>query len=668
MKLRIVLTILAFSALASKVSAQQTPLVNHMYVNNYLMNPAYAGDKGTNLYLLNRLQWVDVEGAPETFIGSIDGMVGNTNLGFGLMVLNDVTNIIGKSGIFGTYSYKIPFKSDAQLSFGLSVGYEQNKILFDRVNAQDPMEITLINNIEDQSNMDANAGAAFTYKNLSVGLSAYQLFANRNVFQDETTESNYTYAFMRHFVANAGYRIEIEKEKIYLDPLVITRLANEIKPQADFNVMLNFADMAWIGGGYRTNYGANFMAGGVLGTKLVGSYSYGRSVGPIEKLSANSHEFMIGYKFNGIMNKKDADKDGVYDGIDKQPNTPEGCEVDAMGVARDGDFDGVPNCLDKELNTPYGAQVDANGVSLDDDEDGVINLFDREPNSPRNCAVDKLGIALDSDMDGVVDCMDKQLKTPYGAEVDSDGVAMDSDNDKIIDLMDVEPFTPHYKHLGIAENPDASDCIVNAQGVAIDSDHDGVSDCVDLEIMSPDGAIVDNKGRAIDTDGDGIPDGIDREVDSPRGAEVDKYGVAKPVVTVLDDDGDGVPNSIDLEPSTPRGAKVDEMGREIKNINPMNANRLEIKDMEDNSTEWDYYMVIGVFKNVSNVKGYRAKLQTKYGENTKVLLTDAGYNYVYTKLVTSKEEAYAESKRLMSKNVEDYIVGNPWLWKEPKKK
>ena len=667
MNLRKTITGLVFIGLTLSSSAQQIPLVNHMYVNNYLINPAYAGDKGTNLYLLNRLQWVDVEGAPETFVASIDGMVGNTNLGYGLMIMNDVTNIVGKSGIFGTYSYKLPLSEKTQLSFGLSIGYEQNKILFDRVNATNPVEITLINNIEDQSNVDANAGVTLNHDKLSVGISSYQLFANQNGFQDETTQADYVYSFMRHYVVNAGYRIEIEKEKLYLDPQVVVRFANQIDPQTDFNLMLNWGDMAWIGGGYRTNFGANVIAGGVLATKLVGSYSYGRSVGPIERLSANSHEITIGYKFNGIMNKKDADKDGVYDGVDRQPNTPEGCEVDLYGVALDGDIDGVPNCKDQELNTPLGAQVDTFGVAMDDDADGVINLYDREPNSQKNCPVDKLGVSIDTDMDGVSDCKDMQLKTPLGAKVDANGVALDADKDGVADLYDLQPNTPHYQHIGTAENPDASDCIVDAHGVAKDTDKDGITDCIDLETETPVGAIVDKNGRSVDTDGDGVPDGIDREIDSPRGANVDKWGIALADPKQTDDDQDGVPNALDLEPNTPSGAKVDVYGREIKPANPITANKLEIKDMENNSTKWEYYMVVGVFKNQSNVKGYRAKLETKYGEKTKVLLTKAGYNYVYTKLVKTQEEAYKESDRLTNKKVEDFIVGNPWLWKEPKK-
>ena len=59
----------------------------------------------------------------------------------------------------------------------------------------------------------------------------------------------------------------------------------------------------------------------------------------------------------------DTDGDGVTDQLDREPNTPAGCPVDAHGVTRDTDGDGVPDCKDKQLITPTECQpVDADGV------------------------------------------------------------------------------------------------------------------------------------------------------------------------------------------------------------------------------------------------------------------------------------------------------------------
>ena len=59
----------------------------------------------------------------------------------------------------------------------------------------------------------------------------------------------------------------------------------------------------------------------------------------------------------------DADKDGITDQFDLEPNTPKGAPVDSHGVAKDTDGDGVPDYKDKELLTPQRCfPVDNDGI------------------------------------------------------------------------------------------------------------------------------------------------------------------------------------------------------------------------------------------------------------------------------------------------------------------
>jgi OOP family OmpA-OmpF porin len=59
----------------------------------------------------------------------------------------------------------------------------------------------------------------------------------------------------------------------------------------------------------------------------------------------------------------DYDGDGVFDRIDRCPNTPKGCIVDEYGCESDADGDGVCDGLDKCPNTPQGLKVDAQGCA-----------------------------------------------------------------------------------------------------------------------------------------------------------------------------------------------------------------------------------------------------------------------------------------------------------------
>lgn len=59
----------------------------------------------------------------------------------------------------------------------------------------------------------------------------------------------------------------------------------------------------------------------------------------------------------------DQDHDGVLDGDDACPFTPEGIAVDSKGCANDNDGDGVPDYLDKCPETPLGTVVDTTGCT-----------------------------------------------------------------------------------------------------------------------------------------------------------------------------------------------------------------------------------------------------------------------------------------------------------------
>jgi OOP family OmpA-OmpF porin len=92
--------------------------------------------------------------------------------------------------------------------------------------------------------------------------------------------------------------------------------------------------------------------------------------------------------------ESDSDGDGVYDSMDKCPNTPAGVKVDASGCPLDSDGDGVYDYQDKCPNTPKGVKVDASGCPLDSDGDGVYDYQDKCPDTPRDLKVDSTGCPI----------------------------------------------------------------------------------------------------------------------------------------------------------------------------------------------------------------------------------------------------------------------------------
>lgn len=87
----------------------------------------------------------------------------------------------------------------------------------------------------------------------------------------------------------------------------------------------------------------------------------------------------------------DHDDDGVSDGRDFCPGTPDGVSVDIRGCETDGDGDGVVDRLDHCPKTRMGVEIDANGCELDGDGDGVVDRLDRCPQTPARTLVDAQG-------------------------------------------------------------------------------------------------------------------------------------------------------------------------------------------------------------------------------------------------------------------------------------
>ena len=211
----------------------------------------------------------------------------------------------------------------------------------------------------------------------------------------------------------------------------------------------------------------------------------------------------LGFSICWGSNRKDKDKDGVWDKIDMCPETPRGVQVDSVGCPLDEDHDGVPDYLDHCLGTLPEARafVDSVGCDTDSDGDGVPDYIDQCPNTPEAAwgKVDSVGCPLDTDGDGVPDYLDECPDTPEAAygKIDAKGCPLDTDGDGVADYLDECPDTP-----------EAAWGTVDSVGCPIDSDRDGVPDYKDECPNTPEAAIgfVDARGCELDSDGDGVED------------------------------------------------------------------------------------------------------------------------------------------------------------------
>ncbi|MBL7882924.1 MAG: PorP/SprF family type IX secretion system membrane protein, partial [Bacteroidia bacterium] len=191
---------------------------------------------------------------------------------------------------------------NTQLRFGVSLGvvdhtYDYSKAIVE--NSNDP---TLFNEVQRKTTFDGNAGLAFVFKGLQFGVAVPQVIGN-NVNYIENSDVRSYYAMARHYMGSLGYKFVLSKEKeISLTPLGLVRYLPNAPLQYDGSLTLNWNNLFWIGGTYKSDYAVSANIGFRLHKQLFVGYSYDIIIGDVGKYAGVSHELMLNFKFG--KNKK----------------------------------------------------------------------------------------------------------------------------------------------------------------------------------------------------------------------------------------------------------------------------------------------------------------------------------------------------------------------------
>ena len=277
--------------------AQQIPLSNNYYVNKFIYNPAQVGEFGfTQTFFQARKQWVGIEGAPETYLFSIDGGLNSEKIGIGAMLYSDITGIVGRTAGYGAYRYRVRFRNEHIIDMGISAGFLQNKIYFDKIKSDDPNETSILQNEEKRTTFDANVGINYQFRNLQVGIAAYQLLNNNLFYETSDNLQSINYKLIRHFIGSISYQQHLNRD-FRIDPQVVIKDVQGMPLQFDVATFLNWRGLAWFGVNYQHKYSVSLSLGGVLHDRYVLNYSYDIPTGNIAAFTTGGHEFLIGIRF-----------------------------------------------------------------------------------------------------------------------------------------------------------------------------------------------------------------------------------------------------------------------------------------------------------------------------------------------------------------------------------
>ena len=277
--------------------AQQLPLISNYLNTAYLFNPAFSGIDGkTEITVLNRRQWTDVQGSPETQFMSFNGNQNDLKFGYSGYAFNDVTDIVSRSGFYGSYAWHVKFSDENSLSLGMGAGYVNNTINIAGIRVQDELDPVLYSQL-NRGTFDLNFGFNLKFGDFNIGAAVPNLLAPAIDFSDNYIISPFQYQYMRHFVVNTQYDVQMQKGLMTLSPYLTIRANQVTVPQVDAGLMFNHNEYFFVGAAYRSSYAVTGNAGVHLTENITMGYAYDFSLNTYGFALGNSHEFMLRYSF-----------------------------------------------------------------------------------------------------------------------------------------------------------------------------------------------------------------------------------------------------------------------------------------------------------------------------------------------------------------------------------
>ena len=298
--------LISLLAVAIQAVAQQRPQYSQYMLNNYLLNPAIAGiEDYADIRVSHRRQWVGLDGAPSTYYLSAHtplnkGASGNkyhralAHHGVGTVIHTDKTGPLRRTGVNVSYAYHLPLTTSLNVSAGVAAGVIRNSINsadLDFSNDNDPL---LGGGDINNTVLDLNLGLWLYSRNFSVGVAGAQLLEDAGSF-GAATRGEPVLGLQRHYFVTASYRLE-PTESLDIIPSVMVKLADPSPASIDANLRVLYDERFWVGGGYRHNDAIVAMVGVYISPLLDLSYSYDFTTSDLDRVSAGTHEVVVGFK------------------------------------------------------------------------------------------------------------------------------------------------------------------------------------------------------------------------------------------------------------------------------------------------------------------------------------------------------------------------------------
>lgn len=279
------------------LAQQDAQYTQYMY-NTININPAYAGSRGvTSIFGLHRAQWIGLDGAPTTNAFSINTPIKNTNIGFGLSIVNEVIGPVKNNTFSADVSYSIKVTEDYKLSFGIKTSANLFNLDTSLLNPKDINDPNL-QNFSNKFTPNFGGGIYLHSDKFYFGVSVPNFLENIKyndnsiaVFKERTT-----------FYGIGGYVFNLSPA-VKFKPAFLAKVVSGAPLQVDVSGSFLFSDKFSLGAAYRLSATISALAGFQVSDGIFIGYSYDMETTQLSKYNSGSHELFLRFEFFNKVSK-----------------------------------------------------------------------------------------------------------------------------------------------------------------------------------------------------------------------------------------------------------------------------------------------------------------------------------------------------------------------------
>ncbi len=281
--------------------AQQDPQFSFNRLTQLTVNPGYAGSEGlVNGTILNRYQWVGIEGAPETMVLSVDATSNlfGLNGGFGFNVISDKLGFQKNTSVSFDYAHRRKTKF-GELGIGASLGFYNMSVngagrwYIPEGDLWGSTTESGIPQVESsQLALDLGFGLHLRSNDYFIGASVTHLNEPSIMLGDQARSF-----LARHYYLSAGYNIKLSDPLFELQPAVFFK-TDGTAYQADILADLVYKKKFSAGLNYRIDDSVGVLIRVEMNNGLRIAYGYDIITSALSGYTGGSHEVSLSYSID----------------------------------------------------------------------------------------------------------------------------------------------------------------------------------------------------------------------------------------------------------------------------------------------------------------------------------------------------------------------------------